>query len=163
MDSTESKFKRFVKILQGINISIPFAEALSEMPAYTKFLKDILSRKRSITELQDEVRSIALPEKLGDPGRFAITIGIGNHKFKALCDLGASASLVPLSIWSKANMGPLEPVDMNLYMADGSSVKATGVVDDYPIQVGKFFIPNDFIVLDMPEDPHVPIILGRPF
>jgi hypothetical protein len=104
-----------------------------------------------------------LPEKLGDPGKFAITIGIGSHRFKALCDLGASASLLPLSIWSKTSMGPLEPVDMRLYMADGSWTKATGVVDDFPVQIGKFFIPNDFIIVDMPEDPTVPIILGRPF
>ena len=162
-DATEGKFKRFVKLLQGLNLSIPFAEALNEMPAYTKFLKEILSRKRSMSELTDEVRSLDLPEKLGDPGKFAITIGIGAYRFKALCDLGASASLLPLSIWSKTNMGPLVPMNMRLYMADGSCVQPTGVVDDFPVQVGKFFVPNDFIVMEMPEDPVVPIILGRPF
>ena len=65
-----------------------------------------------MSELTDEVRSLDLPEKLGDPGKFAITIGIRAYRFKALCYLGASASLLPLSIWSKTNMGPLVPVNM---------------------------------------------------
>jgi hypothetical protein len=32
-----------------------------------------------------------------------------------------------------------------------------------PIKVGDFCILGDFIVVDMEEDPQVPIILGRPF
>ena len=31
------------------------------------------------------------------------------------------------------------------------------------MKVGKFFIPVDFVVLDMEEDNQIPIILGRPF
>ena len=60
-------------------------------------------------------------------------------------------------------MGDLTPVNMRLYMADGSCVHPTGMIEDVPVRVGKFFVPNDFIVMDMAEDPHVPIILGRPF
>ena len=60
------------------------------------------------------------PKKLKDPGKFAITIGLGNHRFKALCDLGASASLLPLSIYEKLDMGKLSPVKMKIFMADGS-------------------------------------------
>ncbi len=104
-----------------------------------------------------------LPEKLSDPGRFTITIGLGNYKYKALVDLGASASLLPLSIWSKINMGDLRPANMKLFMADGSCTHPTGVIDDVPVKVGKYFVPNDFVVMDMEEDVQVPIILGRPF
>ena len=32
-----------------------------------------------------------------------------------------------------------------------------------PVQVGKFFVPVDFLVVDMAEDPACPIILARPF
>ena len=174
-DQTNTKYERFVKVLKSLNLNIPFTEALSEMPAYTKFLKEILSRKRSIPETTDECFTMSLsnqcsalinntlPEKLSDPGRFAITIGLGNYRYKALCDLGASASLLPLSIWTKINMGDLSPVNMRLYMADGSCVLPTGIIEDVPVKVGKFFVPNDFVVMDMAEDPHVPIILGRPF
>jgi hypothetical protein len=164
-----------VKVLKGLNINIPFTDALNEMPAYTKFLKDILAKKRSIPELVNDCNVLSLsnqcsalinnklPEKLSDPGRFVITIGLGNYRYKALCDLGASTSLLPLSIWKDINMGDLQPVKMKLYMADGSCVQPTGIMEDVPVQVGKFFIPNDFVVMDIDADVLVPIILGRPF
>jgi len=38
-----------------------------------------------------------------------------------------------------------------------------GILEDVPIQVGKFSIPCDFVVLDMDEDFPAPLILGRPF
>ena len=38
-----------------------------------------------------------------------------------------------------------------------------GILEDVPIQVGKFVIPCDFIVLDMDERSHEPIILGMLF
>jgi len=38
-----------------------------------------------------------------------------------------------------------------------------GILETVPVQVGKFVIPCDFIVMDMNENPEVPIILGRPF
>ena len=48
-------------------------------------------------------------------------------------------------------------------MADGSCVQPTGIIEDVPVQVGKFFVPNDFVVMDIEADVLVPIILGRPF
>ena len=60
-------------------------------------------------------------------------------------------------------MRNLQPIKMNLYMADGSCVQPTGIIEDIPVQVGKFFVPNDFVVMDIEADVLVPIILGRPF
>ena len=48
-------------------------------------------------------------------------------------------------------------------MADRSIKRPVGIIEDVPLKVGKFFIPVDFVVLDMEEDKHTPIILGRPF
>jgi len=36
------------------------------------------------------------------------------------------------------------------------------MLEDVPLQVGKFFIPCDFVVMEMEEDSQIPIILGRP-
>ena len=164
-----------MKVLKSLNINIPLTDAINEMSAYTKFLKEILSKKRSIPDLIDECNSLYLSnqcsaliknnlsERLSDLGRFAITIGLGSYRYKDLCDLGASTSLLPLSIWSKINMGDLSPVNMRLYMVDGSCVNHTGIIEDVPVQVGKFFVLNDFVVMDIEEDALVPIILGRPF
>ncbi|XP_074357782.1 uncharacterized protein LOC141697356 [Apium graveolens] len=48
-------------------------------------------------------------------------------------------------------------------MADRSIKCPLGILEDVPIRVGKFYIPVDFVVLDMEEDSQIPIILGRPF
>ena len=37
-------------MFKKIEIDIPFFEALTQMPHYVKFMKDILSRKRKIVE-----------------------------------------------------------------------------------------------------------------
>ena len=60
-------------------------------------------------------------------------------------------------------MGGLSPIKLKLYMADGSCKFPLDIMEDVQIQVGRFFVPNDFIVMDVDEDPVVPIILGRPF
>ena len=162
-DPAEKKFQRFVKMLQGLNVSIPFTEALHEMPSYVRFLKDNLGKKRSLSEIAEECNRLELPQKRADPGKFSIAIGLGQFKFNALVDLGASVSMMPLTIWHKVKIGPLEPVDARLYMANNTVVIPTGIVTDVPVQVGKFFVPADFLVVDIAEDPACPIILGRPF
>ena len=37
-------------MFKKIEINIPFAEALTQMPNYAKFMKDILSKKRRFDE-----------------------------------------------------------------------------------------------------------------
>jgi hypothetical protein len=48
-------------------------------------------------------------------------------------------------------------------MADESVRLPIGILEGILIQVGKIFIPIDFVVCDMKEDPYISIILGRPF
>ncbi|XP_057996495.1 uncharacterized protein LOC131175839 [Hevea brasiliensis] len=142
------------------------------MPSYTKFLKEILSKKRKLEDyetvaLTEECSAILqnkLPPKLKDPGSFSIPCLISNMKIdKTLCDLGASVSLMPLSICQKLEVGELKPTTILLQLADQSVKYPEGILENIPIKVGKFFIPVDFIVLEMEEDVQIPIILGRPF
>ena len=46
----EDQFSRFLDIFKKIEINIPFAEVINQMPIYAKFLKEILSKKRKIDE-----------------------------------------------------------------------------------------------------------------
>ena len=46
----EEQFSRFSDVFKKIEINLPFAEALAQMPNYGKFLKNILSKKRKFTE-----------------------------------------------------------------------------------------------------------------
>ncbi|XP_078148597.1 uncharacterized protein LOC144544054 [Carex rostrata] len=142
------------------------------MPVYTKFFKDILSNRHKLEEVQmvslDSNGSAMvmneLPKKLDDPGKFYIPCSIGNVQFKrALCDLGASVSLMPKSVYDRLGVGELKPTRISLQLADQSVKLPLGVVEDLPIQIGKLFVPIDFVVVDMDEDTHTPLLLGRPF
>ncbi|XP_021731509.1 uncharacterized protein LOC110698397 [Chenopodium quinoa] len=142
------------------------------MPSYANFLKDMLSNKRKLEEnttvaLNAECSAIfqnTLPKKLGDPGSYSIPVKLGDIEInRALCDLGGSVSLMPLSICKKLQMGELKPTRISLQLADRSVKFPLGVLEDVPLRVGKFFIPCDFVVMEMDEDVNVPIILGRPF
>ena len=49
-EKLEEQFSRFLNMFKKIEINIPFSEALTQMPHYAKFMKDILSRKRKIAK-----------------------------------------------------------------------------------------------------------------
>ena len=104
-----------------------------------------------------------MPPKLSDPGSFCVPIKVGDGTYKALCDLGASVSIIPLVLCRKVGLGEPKPVKMTLCMTDRTTTRPVGIIEDVPIQLEKFFIPIDFVVLDIPADCPVPIILGRPF
>ena len=42
----EEQFSKFLDIFKKIEINIPFAEVINQMPIYAKFLKEILSKKK---------------------------------------------------------------------------------------------------------------------
>jgi hypothetical protein len=59
---------------------------------------------------------------------------------------------------------PLDPTYVQLQMADQSFCFVDGRANNVPIQIDDYFIPTDFLVIDMGEDEYnPPIILGRPF
>ncbi|XP_021746196.1 uncharacterized protein LOC110712084 [Chenopodium quinoa] len=158
--------------MRGLQVNIPFLHAMSQMPTYAKFLKDLLSNKSRLEEsatisLPKEVSAIIqnkLPQKLGDPGSYAIPVKIGDlEAMDALCDLGASVSLMPYSIAKTLKVGDLKPTRMSLQLADRTVRLPLGILEDVPVQVGRVFVPCDFVVMEMEEDSRVPLILGRPF
>ncbi|XP_010555966.1 PREDICTED: uncharacterized protein LOC104825339 [Tarenaya hassleriana] len=128
-----SQFKRFTDMIKKLEITIPFHEH-------------------------------DLPRKMADPGSFSIACKLGNLFIEqALCDLGASVSLMPLSIFKRLGVGELKPTQMILQLADRSTKRPAGILEDMPVKVGDYYIPVDFVVLDMDVDSSMPIILGRPF
>ncbi|KAK9750156.1 hypothetical protein RND81_02G177400 [Saponaria officinalis] len=126
-------------------------------------MKDMIERKLNTTESTLEILSKTPPKKT-DPGKFAIPCALGTLKIdNAFCDLGASVSILPYSVYKKLPKTPLIPTSVTVQQADRTIIHPLGKIEDIPVQVGKLFIPADLIVLDIPEDAHVPIILGRPF
>ena len=118
----------------------------------------------NLTEECSAILQRKLPHKLKDLDNFIIPCKIGNSIFeRALCDLGASINLMPLSIFRRLGLGEARPTTVTLHLADKSLKHPRGVIEDLLVKVDKFIFPTDFIVLDMEEDKKVPIILGRPF
>ena len=168
----EKKFAKFLDIFKKLHINIPFLEALENTPSYVKFMKKILACKKKLEEygtiaLTEECSAILqkkLPPKLQDPGSFAIPFSIGNQvSGKALCDLGASINLMPLSMFKRLKLGEPKSTTISLQLADRSYQHPRGIIENVLVKVGKFVLPADFVILDMEEDDSVPIILGRPF
>ena len=95
----EEQFSKFLNMFKKIEINIPFSKALTQMPLYAKFMKDLLSKKRkfieegivSLNATCNAVIQKSIPEKRQDPGSLTIPCMIGNADMgKALCDSGAS-------------------------------------------------------------------------
>ncbi|XP_031127615.1 uncharacterized protein LOC116029710 [Ipomoea triloba] len=161
-------------MIDKLEVTMPFIETVTQIPSYKKFLKNILGNKKkleksAVVDLSEGTLTCAmlqtnLPPKLQDPGSFAIPCIVGGFVVShALCDLGASVSLIPYSLCKWLNLGEPKPTNMTLQMADRSIKRPVGVLEDVPVMIDQFFIPGDFVVLDIEEDTKVPIILGRPF
>lgn len=48
----DKQFEKFAEHLKKLNITIPLTDALTQIPVYSKFFKDILSNKRGIEEVK---------------------------------------------------------------------------------------------------------------
>ncbi|XP_039822719.1 uncharacterized protein LOC120684924 [Panicum virgatum] len=123
------------------------------VPMYAKYIKDILGNKRmlpttKVMHLTEECSAAILDPllvKKKDPGYPTITCSIrAQHFSNALCDLGASVSVMPK-------------------LADQTVRYPTGIAENIPVKIRNFFIPIDFVVLDMEVDAKMPLIVGRLF
>ena len=46
----DEQFVKFLNIFKKLEVSIPFADALTQMPNYVKFIKEIMSNKRKLED-----------------------------------------------------------------------------------------------------------------
>lgn len=170
--ANERHYARFMDIFKQLQINIPLAEALEQMPKYAKFMKDVLTKKKRYTEEEtimvdaccSAIIQRTLPRKEPDPGRVTLPVMIGdNYIGNGLVDLGSSINLIPLSIIKRLGNIEMKPTRMTLQLTDKSITSPYGVAQDMLVKVDKFLFPVDFVVVNMEEDRDVPLILGRPF
>ncbi|GJY24895.1 reverse transcriptase domain-containing protein [Tanacetum coccineum] len=147
-------------------------DALTQIPKFTKVLKDLLKDKEKLEELANtpinvECSAILLNkvlEKLEDPGKFLIPCILQDLEvYNSLADSGASVNLMPLSIHEKLGIGPLKPTQMTLELANRFVTFPMGIAEDVIVKVENYNFLADFVIVDFEADPRVPIILGRPF
>ncbi|KAK8997292.1 hypothetical protein V6N11_020774 [Hibiscus sabdariffa] len=98
---------------------------------------------------------------------FTIPCKIGKVGIKrAMCDLGASINVMPLSVYNTLSADPLKETRVTVQLADRSVIYPEGVLENVLVKVSELIFPADFYVIDM-EDDHShsspEILLGRPF
>ncbi|KAG7548131.1 hypothetical protein ISN44_As12g033390 [Arabidopsis suecica] len=160
------------KQLKDLKVTMPLVDCLALIPDSHKYVKDMITKR--IREVQGNVvlshecsaiiQTKIIPKKLGDPGSFNLPCSLGPLAFSnCLCDLGASISLMPLSVVKRLGFSKYKSCNISLILADRSVRLPHGLLEDLPIKIGNVEVPTDFIVLEMDEEPKDPLILGRPF
>ncbi|XP_016478871.1 uncharacterized protein LOC107800235 [Nicotiana tabacum] len=165
----DSNLEKFYNILKQLSVNIPSVEAFQEMLGFAKYLKDLITKKKttknevvSVTHRVSSIIATTVVQKKEDPGAFTIPCTIGLRDFaRSLCDNGARINLMPLAIYKQTGLGMPRPTSMRLQTAD-HSIKL-GIMDNVLVKVGKFLLPANFVILDCVIDKGIPIILERPF
>ena len=85
----DKQFTKFMEVFKKWHINIPFADALEHMPSNVKFMKDILAKKRRLSDYEtinltgecSVILQRKLQKKLKNPSSFTIPCKIGNVIF----------------------------------------------------------------------------------
>ena len=150
------------------NISevIKFLQKLAESPdasamniAFTQHIMNALMQAR-----EEKLKlKASIPRKVEDGWDPIIKMKIDEFDCNALCDLGASISVMPKKIYDMLDLPPLDQCYLDVHPADVVRKKPLGKVNDVLVMVNNNFVPTDFVVLDIECNASCPIILGRPF
>src|SRR4051812_10610968 len=100
-------------------------------------------------------------------GKPIVSVKIGDHCYHGLCDLGASVSSIPFTLYQEImnDTAPAEiqDIDVTIKLANRDIISPVGIVRDVEVLCGKIKYPTDFLVLGSPQHDFCPIIFGRPF
>ena len=119
----------------------------------------------------DEAARIAKPD-MNDKhrpvvGMPVVFVKIGDHCYHGLCDVGASVSAIPFTLFQEfmndIAHAEIEDIDVTIKLANRDTISPIGIVRDVEVLCGKIKYPTNFLVLASPQDDFCPIIFGRPF
>jgi len=175
----EDKEKEILEVFKKVELNIPLIDAIKQIPKYAKFLKELCTTKRAYKlkgygiMSMGEVVSVVVQKNMSleqkDSGAFTIPCVIGNASLKrALCDLGASISVMPKHVYDSLSLEPLIKTSFVIQLANHSFVYPLGVIEDLLVKIDSLVIPCDFYILDMERDScdasnNTLILFGRPF
>ena len=144
-----------------------FAGNLKQDSTFERFRKNRSYIEERNIELEDRYNALirkSLPKKFKDLGSFNLLVSTcALFVDNVLLDLGARINLIPLVMLRKIGDLEVQPIKMQLQLADRSIKYPYGVVEDVLVKVDKFMFPVDFVVMDIKEYEEVPLVLGRPF
>ncbi|KAK1642667.1 hypothetical protein QYE76_060472 [Lolium multiflorum] len=156
LDFDDCHISEVIKFLQKLAKS-PNASAINL--AFTKHITNALIKARE-EKLKLET---SIPRKLEDGWEPIIKMRVNDFDCNALCDLGASISVMPKKVYDMLDLPPLKNCYLDVNLADNAKKKPLGRVNNVRIMVNNNLVPVDFVVLDIECNASCPIILGRPF
>ena len=127
--------------------------------AFTEHITNALIKAR-----EEKIKlEVSIPRNLADGWDPVVKIKLHNFPCFALCNVGASASVMPKRMYDMLDLKPFDPCYFYVCLVDSSVKKPLGRIDDVLIVVNDNYVPVDFLVMDIECDPSCPIILERPF
>nr|CAI64480.1 OSJNBa0032N05.17 [Oryza sativa Japonica Group] len=189
-DTLSRKLAAIDKVLENINVKLDgFASAFQNQLSFNKMIETQLAQLASLVPAYETGRIPGQPDSSIENVKVITTRGGSNGISKeapsndsadkevqpektvpqeycdtrALCDLGVSVSVMPKDVFDKLNFTVLAPTPMRLQLAGSSVHYPAGIAEDVPVKIRDFFIPVDFVVLDMETGKETLLILGRPF
>ena len=96
-------------------------------------------------------------------GMLVVSIKIGDHCYHGLCDIGASVSDIPYTLYQEIMndiaLTELEEKDVTIKLANRDTISPIGIVRDVEVLCGKIKYPTDFLVLGPHKMTFVPLSL----
>ncbi|WP_438811841.1 retropepsin-like aspartic protease, partial [Pseudomonas syringae] len=87
--------------------------------------------------------------KYRDPRKPIINVEIGNnHIIRSLLDLGASVNILPSYLYDRLGLPPIKPTSIVIQLADRTTRRCKGIVEDVFVRCQNFRYPVGFLLLD---------------
>src|SRR3954452_5313177 len=154
-DFDDCNISEVIKFLQKLAKS-PNASAINM--AFTKHITNALMQVR-----EEKLKlKASIPRKLEDGWETIIKMKVDDFECNALCDLGASISVMPKKIYDMLDLPSLEKCCLDVHLVDVTAKKPLVRVNNVLIKVNNNVVPVDFVVLDIECNASCPIILGKP-
>jgi len=113
-----TQMEKILEIFKQVKANIPLLKAVEQVPSYTKFLKDLCTKKRAhqspkkvfLAANISEIIKSTVPVKYKDSGCLTLSYTIGTLVIdKAFLDKGASVNLLSYSVYKQLGVGELKP------------------------------------------------------
>ena len=145
--------------LKNIYIRIPLLQALHNVPIYAKTVRNLVVKKprrkprdppivHLIGQLSELIIGKVPLAKYIDTGNPTVTVCIGKIQISNVwVDLGTSINVMTIETLKQLRLSNLRPTPTILEMADRSTIKPEGVVDNVVVSVDSWEYLANFVVL----------------
>ena len=128
--------------LKNIYVKIPLLQALHDVPIYARTIQDLCTRKprrkprdpptvHVIGNLSELIMGKTLLVEYDDPGNPTVTVQIGSTQIpNILVYLGTTINFMTIETVRKLGLTNLRPTPTILELADRSTIKPEGILDD---------------------------------